>query len=69
VKAVDACGVEGATWMIDVPKVYDIGHEAHFSQVMQQFLTWMKEGKMPDAEFENLLVKYYTLAEAWKKSR
>lgn len=69
VKAVDACGIEGATWMIDVPKVYDIGHEAHFSQVMQQFLAWMKEGKMPDAEFENLLVKYYTLAEAWKKSR
>jgi predicted dehydrogenase len=70
VKAVPANGEEeGATWKIDVPKKYDIGHEAHFSQVMQQFLEWMKSGKMPEMERCNLLVKYYTLAEAWKKSR
>ena len=69
VKAVPAEGVEGATWKIDVPKVYDIGHEAHFSQVMQQFLSWMKAGQMPEQERRNLLVKYYTLAEAWKMSR
>jgi hypothetical protein len=29
----------------------------------------MKEGKMPEMERRNLLVKYYTLTEAWKKSR
>ena len=69
VKAVPAEGVEGAIWKIDVPKVYDIGHEAHFSQVMQQFLSWMKAGQMPERERRNLLVKYYTLAEAWKMSR
>ena len=70
VKAVSANGEEeGATWKIDVPKKYDIGHEAHFSQVMQQFLEWMKSGKMPEMERRNLLVKYYTLTEAWKKSR
>lgn len=69
VKAVDAKGVEGATWMIEVPKKYDIGHEAHFSQVMQQFLSWVKAGKMPEMERRNLLVKYYTLTEAWKMSR
>ena len=69
VKAVSAEGVEGATWKIDVPKKYDIGHEAHFSQVMRQFLSWMKEGKMPERERRNLLVKYYTLAEAWRMSR
>ena len=70
VKALDANGEEeGATWKIDVPKKYDIGHEAHFSQVMQQFLGWVKAGKMPDAELHNLLVKYYTLVEAWKMSR
>ena len=69
VKAVPADGVEGATWRIDVPKKYDIGHEAHFSQVMQQFLSWMKAGQMPEMERRNLLVKYYTLAEAWRKSR
>ena len=69
VKAVPAEGVEGATWRIDVPKKYDIGHEAHFSQVMQQFLSWMKAGQMPEMERRNLLVKYHTLAEAWRKSR
>jgi predicted dehydrogenase len=69
VKAVPADGVEGATWKIDVPKKYDIGHEAHFSQVMRQFLSWMKAGQMPEMERRNLLVKYYTLAEAWRMSR
>ena len=52
-----------------MPKVYDIGHEAHFSQVMQQFLSWMKAGQMPEQERRNLLVKYYTRAEAWRMSR
>ena len=70
VKAVAANGEEeGATWKIDIPKKYDIGHEAHFSQVMQQFLTWVKAGRMPEMERRNLLVKYYTLTEAWKMSR
>ena len=69
VKAVSADGAEGATWKIDVPKKYDIGHEAHFSQVMQKFLEWMKAGSMPEIERRNLLVKYYTLSEAWRKSR
>ena len=40
-----------------------------FSQVMQQFLSWMKAGQMPERERRNLLVKYYTLTEAWKMSR
>ena len=60
---------EGAVWKLDVPKKYDIGHEAHFSQVMKQFLSWVKAGSMPEKERQNLLVKYHTLSEAWKKSR
>jgi len=70
IKAVPALGEEeGAVWKIDVPKKYDIGHEAHFSQVMKQFLAWVKAGNMPEKERQNLLVKYHTLSEAWKKSR
>ena len=69
VKAVPAEGVEGASWRIDIPKEYDIGHEAHFSQVMKKFLGWMAAGSMPEAERSNLLVKYYTISEAWKMSR
>ena len=36
IKAVPAMGEEeGAVWKLDVPQKYDIGHEAHFSQVMK----------------------------------
>ena len=70
IKAVPAMGEEeGAVWKLDVPQKYDIGHEAHFSQVMKQFLAWVKAGSMPEKERQNLLVKYHTLSEAWKKSR
>ncbi len=70
VKAAPAAGEEeGAEWRIDVPKAYDVGHEAHFSQVMRQFLEWLRQGSMPEAERRNLLVKYHTLTEAWRMSR
>ena len=36
---------------------------------MKQFLDWVKAGSMPERERQNLLVKYHTLSEAWKKSR
>ena len=60
---------DGAAWKIHVPEKYDIGHEARISQAVRQFLGWMKEGKMPEMERRNLLVKYYTLVQAWRMSR
>ena len=69
VKAVPAEGVEGAAWRIDIPKEYDIGHEAHFSQVMKKFLGWKAAGSMPEMERRNLLVKYFTISEAWRMCR
>ena len=59
------CGV----WRIVYPKAYDIGHEAHFSQVTRNFLKYLAAGALPAWEKPNMLVKYYTLAEAWKASR
>lgn len=56
-------------WQITIPSKYDIGHEAHFSQVMQMYLDWLKSGKVPNWEMTNIIVKYYTLSEAWKMSR
>jgi predicted dehydrogenase len=56
-------------WQITIPSEYDIGHEAHFSQVMQMYLNWLKSGEVPNWEMTNIIVKYYTLAEAWKMSR
>ena len=54
---------------MDVPQKYEIGHEAHFSQVMQMYLGWMKKGEQPADYLPNMIVKYYTLSEAWKASR
>ncbi|MCQ2391560.1 MAG: Gfo/Idh/MocA family oxidoreductase [Kiritimatiellae bacterium] len=59
----------GEGWVMDVPQKYEIGHEAHFSQVMNMFLGWMKKGEQPADYLPNMLVKYYTLTEAWKASR
>lgn len=60
---------EGEGWVMKVPQKYEIGHEAHFSQVMNMFLGWMKNGEQPADYLPNMLVKYYTLTEAWKASR
>jgi len=55
-------------WRIAYPKAYDIGHEAHFSQVVRTYLDWMKAGREDPTYIDNMLVKYYTIVEAWKKA-
>ncbi len=53
-------------WKLNVPDKYKVGHEAHFSQVTEKFLEYLKEGKLPDWEVPNMIVKYYTTTEALK---
>ena len=60
---------EAGVWRVTYPKKYDIGHEAHFSQVVRMYLDWMKEGREDPIYIDNMLVKYYTIVEAWKRSR
>lgn len=55
-----------AGWVIDVPKSYDVGHEAHFSQVTRNFLAYLASGRLPAWERSDMLVKYYTLREAYR---
>ena len=59
---------EAATWRITYPKSYDNGHEAHFGQVVQTYLGWMKAGREESLYVDNMLVKYHTIVEAWKKA-
>ena len=59
---------EAATWRITYPKSYDNGHEAHFGQVVQMYLGWMKAGREDPLYVDNMLVKYHTIVEAWKKA-
>ncbi|GAB3167371.1 putative oxidoreductase C-terminal domain-containing protein [Telluribacter humicola] len=57
-----------AGWEITVPQKYDTGHEAHFSQVAQKYMEYLKEGKLPAWEVPNMLTKYYTTTQALKKA-
>ena len=56
-------------WRIEIPKRYDIGHEAHFSQEVQEFLGWLRAGKRPEWELRNMMVKYWTIQRALEMSR
>jgi predicted dehydrogenase len=47
-------------WRLLVPDQYRIGHEAHFTQVMEKYLQFLEEGKMPEWEVPNMIAKYYT---------
>jgi len=46
-------------WVVVVPKVYDVGHEAHFAQVTERYLQYLVDGKLPDWEVPNMITKYY----------
>lgn len=56
-------------WRIEIPKRYDIGHEAHFSQEVQEFLGWLRAGNRPEWELRNMMVKYWTIQRALEMSR
>jgi predicted dehydrogenase len=53
-------------WKIRIPDAYVVGHEEHFAQVTEQFLKFLKEGKMLDWEVANMIAKYYTISQALK---
>ena len=61
--------VDEMTWKVVIPDKYKVGHEAHFSQVTEQYLGYLKAGKLPDWEVPNMIVKYYTTTEALKMAR
>jgi len=51
-------------WLVEIPDKYRTGHEAHFGEVMERFLTYQAQNKLPDWEIPNMLVKYYTTTNA-----
>lgn len=53
-------------WTIDIPTGYKVGHEAHFAQVTEKFLQYLREGQLPAWEVPNMLTKYYTTTTALK---
>lgn len=51
-------------WQVTIPAEYRIGHEAHFGQVTERFLQYLKAGKLPDWEVPNMIAKYYVTTSA-----
>jgi hypothetical protein len=56
--------LSGGTWRVEIPDQYKVGHEAHFSQVMEKYLQFLGEGGMPGWEVPNMIAKYYTTTAA-----
>ena len=61
--------LEDKLWTIDIPDKYKVGHEAHFGQVTEKYLRYLKLGHLPEWEVPNMIVKYYTTTEALKMAR
>lgn len=57
------------TIKIIIPDKYKVGHEAHFTQVTEKYLQYLKDGKLPDWEVPNMIAKYYTTTKAYEMSR
>lgn len=51
-----------------IPDKYKIGHEQHFALVIQKFIQYLKDGKMPEWEKSFMLAKYYTTTQALEKA-
>jgi len=60
---------ENGYWHIIIPDKYRIGHEAHFGQVMERYLDYLVDGKLPEWEVPNMIAKYYTTTTALKMAR
>lgn len=62
-------GLESAgdnQWVVTIPATYRVGHEAHFGQVMQKYLGYLRDKTMPAWEVPNMIAKYYTTTQALK---
>jgi predicted dehydrogenase len=58
--------VNTSIWKVNIPDKYKVGHEAHFGQVTEKFLGYLKDGKLPEWEVPNMIAKYYTTTSALK---
>jgi predicted dehydrogenase len=55
-----SCETAGDELHITIPDRYRVGHEAHFGQVVEEFLKYLKSPKsMPAWERPNMLAKYF----------
>lgn len=56
-------------WEIVIPAEFKVGHEAHFAQVMGKYLKYLSLRALPSWEEPNMLVKYYTIMQAYQMAK
>nr|WP_051360227.1 putative oxidoreductase C-terminal domain-containing protein [Adhaeribacter aquaticus] len=56
-------------WEVIIPEQYKVGHEAHFGQVTEKYLEFLKAGKLPAWEVPNMIAKYFTTTTALEKAK
>jgi predicted dehydrogenase len=59
-----ARALDAASYEIDVPPALEVGHEAHFAELLDELLGWIDTGHRPAALATRTLAKYTLLAEA-----
>ncbi len=61
---------EEKRWKIVIPEQYRVGHEAHFAEVTNKFLEYLKEPKsIPGWEKPNMMAKYFVTTQGVEVSR
>ncbi|MFY0626798.1 MAG: oxidoreductase [Reichenbachiella sp.] len=58
--------IEESKWTLNIPDKYKVGHEAHFGQVTEKYLGFLRDGKLPKWEVPNMITKYHTTTQALK---
>ncbi len=58
--------LDNKLWSVEIPDKYKVSHEEHFAQVTAKYLNYLKDGKLPEWEVPNMIVKYYTTTEGLK---
>jgi len=59
---------DGDSWAVTVPASFDVGHEAHFAEVTNRFLSYLRGDEMPAWEVPNMITKYTTIMKAYTMS-
>ena len=60
--------ISDSKWKILIPEALKIGHEAHFGEVTDNYLKYLKDGQLPEWEVPNMITKYFTTTQAYKKA-
>lgn len=63
---ISAVAEPNGSWRIAIPDRYNVGHEAHFGQVTEKYLDFLKTGAMPEWEVPGMLAKYYVTTQAFR---